>query len=316
MDLEMSLEAFEQKKQGIIAALAKKLGVLPSEIQLSAARTKPTAEMVQESQDGDKDVDPDSIVQDIMNESDDDEKKEEVGTRPDPGAGEDAAQSGMKPTADPTGVKSSVAGSAPTNQPTHYPTTNRPTQSPVMPSVHLDIVVTQTFKSTDNSANLELDKADSALQTSMESMAANHPLIDGLKETLEEPVTSRHLTIDTVEVPVGVTPKLGNPPLPKPKYFERDSENTHAKDNKEENDNTEDEKDQDEDEQNAKDQTEEKEKDLSGETKHPCDDGSHSCDKDRGVCIKTGAEAYTCGCSNGFECIQGCPGSPKAHTPR
>ena len=118
---------------------------------------------------------------------------------------------------------------------------------------------------------------------------------------------------------MGVTPKLGNPPLPKPKYFESDSENKDAesnKDNKGGNDNAEYEKNQDEDEKNAKHHTEEKAKDLSVEKKHPCDDGSHGCDKDEGVCLKTGAETYTCGCSSGFECIQGCPKSPKADTPR
>jgi len=44
---------------------------------------------------------------------------------------------------------------------------------------------------------------------------------------------------------------------------------------------------------------------------HPCDDGSHGCDKSEGgICTKSGS-SWTCSCASGYRCVQGCCSSRK-----
>ena len=38
---------------------------------------------------------------------------------------------------------------------------------------------------------------------------------------------------------------------------------------------------------------------------HPCDDGSHTCDKTNGFCVKSGI-SFVCQCNSGFVCQSGC----------
>jgi len=49
-------------------------------------------------------------------------------------------------------------------------------------------------------------------------------------------------------------------------------------------------------------------------TEHPCDDGSHGCDKGAGgICVKEGND-YACKCAHAFKCTAGCGHSHQGHT--
>jgi hypothetical protein len=48
-------------------------------------------------------------------------------------------------------------------------------------------------------------------------------------------------------------------------------------------------------------------------TVHPCDDGTHGCDPEHGVCTPAGGNGWTCACKTGYECMKGCEANAVDH---
>merc|ERR1719247_3147594 len=50
-------------------------------------------------------------------------------------------------------------------------------------------------------------------------------------------------------------------------------------------------------------------------THHPCDDGSHGCDKgDGGICVKEGPNSWACECKPEYMCTSGCDSPDEPHS--